>query len=178
MNNINELEKLTIECLINPAHYKKYFKNDTETDIEFLNDKKFYRKRIINCMKEMFNGNFPNKSSEDNFNIYIKTIILYLKELDYKEILQEDYKDLSDNLITERENLKNNNKFNQEKSDNLLYREQKKKINTIDNFVKHKNEEIVSYALPEKKDINLKDPKFKKKGLPKKEKYSNNINEN
>ena len=174
---MKDLEKLTIEYLINPILYNKFFKNNTESDDEFLNDKKFYKKRIINCIKDMFNGEFPNRSSEENFNIFIKTIIIYLKELDYKEILQEEYKDLSDNFINKNSiDLYIKNNFNKESNDNLLYRE-KKKINTIDNFVKIKNKENINYRLPEKKDINLKDPKFKKKGLPKKEKYSDNINE-
>ena len=92
-----------MEYLINPNHFNKYFKLDEEADEELSNDKIFYRKRIINCIKEMFKGEFANKSLEDNFNIYIKTLIIHLKELDIKEILQEDYKDLSNNNILTRE---------------------------------------------------------------------------
>ena len=47
----------------------------------------------------------------------------------------------------------------------------------LNKFVKYKNKQSENYSLPEKKDINLKDPRFKKKGLPQKEKYINNIND-
>ena len=74
---------------------------------------------------------------------------------------------------------KNNNMSAETSLDNsnsLLYKE-KSQNNMLNKFVKFKKIEHENYSLPEKKDINLKDPRFKKKGLPKKEKYNNNINE-
>ena len=176
MNDINDIDQLTLEYLINPLHYNKYYKKDEELDKELLNDKIFYKKRIINCIKEMLRGEFVNKSLEENFNIYIRTIIIYLKEVDRKDILQKDYIDLSNNNIF-FDNSCNNLKNNIELSNSLLYNEQNK-TNIMNKFIKHKNNKTEQYSLPIKKDINLKDPKLKKKGIPKKEKYNDNINEN
>lgn len=173
IKNINNIDKLTLEYLINPEQYKKYYNKNNNIDNEFDNDKIFYRKRIINLIKEMFKGNFDNKSLEDNFNDYIKNIIIHLKRIDTKDILQQYYIDISNNdpkkNLIDIDRIKNLN-------DNLFYNE-KPKINTIENFVKHKKEKKEIYILPKKKEINLKDPKLKKKGLPQKEKYTNIINE-
>ena len=179
MNNINDINKLTLEYLINPAHYNKYYKNNKEIDEELINDKIFYRKRIINCIKQMLKGNFADKVLEDNFNIYVKTIIIHLKEIDTKDILQASYEDFSNNLI-EKDNLNIKEMIpenNLQNSNILLYKEINHK-NTIDKFVKHKIDQKELYNLPEKRNINLRDPKLKKKGLAKKEKYIDILNEN
>ena len=50
MNNINNIDKLTLQYLINPNIINKHTKTEeNELKLEFKEDKDFYRKRIFNC---------------------------------------------------------------------------------------------------------------------------------
>ena len=115
----------------------------------------------------MLDGKFLNKSLEENFNLYIKSLVVYLKELDFKDILQEDYKDLSNfkNIKDKKESIDNKDEY-----DKLLYKTiNNSEISNLNQYVNIKNNNLNNdYILPEKRDINLKDPKLKKKGVNKK----------
>ena len=92
MNNINKIDKVTLEYLINPDLFNKHIIKSKNIDIkEFENDKQFYRKRIVGLVKEMLKGNFENNNLKDNFNSYIESLIIYFKEIDRKDLLQEYY---------------------------------------------------------------------------------------
>jgi hypothetical protein len=99
------------------------------------------------------------------FDNYIKLCVNYFKVLDRSDTIQEDYKEISDTVentcITNEEITKSNS---------LLMRSVK--VDTgLDNFVTvkitKKQEELI---MPQQRNINLRDPKFKKKGITEKEK--------
>ena len=177
MNNINKIDKVTLEFLINPDIYERHIKkiNNKEKE-DFNNDKYFYKKRILSVIKEMLKGNFENENLRENFNNYIESIIVYFKEIDRKDLLQEYYLDLSFNSISVKEKL--NTIYEEDELDEYLYNKEKLEKPTIDKFVKIKKTNNKEYFLPEKRDIDLKNPKLRKKGVLQKEKYNNNINEN
>ena len=63
MNNINKIDKVTLEYLINPDLFNKHIIKSGNVDKkEFENDKQFYRKRIVGLVKEMLKGNFENNN--------------------------------------------------------------------------------------------------------------------
>ena len=177
MNNINKIDKVTLEYLINPDLFNKHIIKSRNVDIkEFENDKQFYRKRIVGLVKEMLKGNFENNNLKDNFDSYIESLIIYFKEIDRKDLLQEYYLDLSLNFSNTKEKL---NSIPEEKDiDSYLFNKDKLEINTIEKYINVKKINNKEYYLPEKRDVNLKDPKLRKKGLVPKEKSINNINEN
>jgi len=168
MNNINNIDKLTLQYLINPSIINKHTqKEENDLKLEFKEDKEFYRKRIFKLFKDMLNDKFENEILRDYYEEYISSLINYLKEVDTKDLLQEDYMDLSLNKINnkklENKTLSENNSiiFNKEK---IIDKQIK-----MDKFVIRPQKEKKEYLLPKTKDINLKDPRLRRKGIEKKE---------
>jgi len=168
MNNINNVDKISLQYLINPNIMDRHSKKeDKELKLEFKEDKDFYRKRIFKLFKDMLNDNFENENLKEDYEVYISSLINYLKEVDTKDLLQEYYMDLSLNKINnkklENKTLGENNMiiFNKEK----IVEKQVK----MDKFVINREKEKREYLLPKTKDINLKDPRLRRKGIEKKE---------
>ena len=131
-------------------------------------DKKFYKKRIIQLTKDLLKKESDNNIINSSFNAYIKTAIDFFQFIDKKEIMQEEYKDL------EKRKAKNDNKkkFESLENDKLMMKEIKnKKNNNIKNFAivtnKKKKEKKV---IPKQKKIDLKTDELKNKGVKKKKK--------
>ena len=107
---------------------------------------------------------------------FLESLIIYFKEVDRKDLLQEYYLDLSFNCS--KTNRKLETIYEDISSDLLLYNNEKLEKNTIDKYINVTKKNQTQYYLPEKRNVNLKDPKLRKKGLVTKEKSINNINEN
>ena len=89
-NKIDELE-----YLMNPVMYHKWTTNtETKDKSTYTNDLKFYKKRIIQLTKDMLKGESVSNPLDKAFKDYTRSCIAYLKSLDRKDILQEDYKEL------------------------------------------------------------------------------------
>jgi len=164
MNNINNIDKLTLQYLINPNIIDRHTKKDEkDLKLEFKEDKEFYRKRIFKLFKDMLNDKFENEILKDYYEEYISSLISYLKEVDTKDLLQEHYMDLSFNKIN---NKKLDNKTLSE-NDSIIFNKQKiiEKQMKMDKFVINTQKENKEYLLPKTKDINLKDPKLRRKGI-------------
>lgn len=169
MNNVfNELEYLS-----NPSLYEKYItQQKILNDQEFKNDKKFYRKRIIQLTKDLYSNdiekynNIPLNEIKKIFNKYIKESIDLLKLIDKNDNIQQEYIDLSLNKIKNNQDIS----FNQINNDSILFN--KPATNKIEDcmpLIKKVNDKDKNMKIPVKKDINLKDPKLKTKGVKKKE---------
>jgi len=170
------VNNITIDCLMNTSRYnkcKEYLLNSK--NLEFNRDKKFYRKRIISLTKELFHNNEEYENLIAIFNSYIKQLIIYFKEIDRKDIIQCDYNSLE----------MNDNNSHQVTSqdisniDNLILRDSNIKEVTLDKYVKvtQTNERTDKEIIPLKKDINLRDPSLRRKGLKNKISENNkNIN--
>ena len=129
-------------------------------------DKKFYKKRIIQLTKDLLKGKCDNNIINASFNAYIKTAIEDFKFIDKKEIIQEEYKDLE-------KKKKVNKKIEEFKlidSDKLMMKEIKNKTNdNIKNFAVVKNKKKKDkMKTPKQKEINIKTDKLKNKGVKKK----------
>lgn len=176
------LNQVTIDYLINPDIYKKC-QNVSILKMNKKNDKKFYRKRIISLTKDLLLNKDENISPdvEYAFNNYLKACINNFKTIDNNDIIQEDYDDLIDDSLKQNNNL-TNDKFNKDKNEN--YESTKlinhslfnfsKKGNNLNNFViRNKLLKEPEMFLPKERNINLKDPSLRKKGV--KEKKKKNI---
>jgi len=103
------------------------------------------------------------------FENYVRVCIDHFKSDDKTDILQSDYvtqliecSELSNDLITDASN------NIMEEADKLLMRSIQIKQNTLDQFVKRtKVKPKTPPILPKKRDVNLKDPALKTKGLKK-----------
>jgi hypothetical protein len=167
-NNI--LNRLTIEYLTNNKQKRQIQQGKCQS----LNkkDKKFYRRRILNLTKDMLLNNYPDdllQDVNDSFDHFLKSCIGYFKLKDETEIIQEEYK--IDSLLDEimQTELDSDDIVSPEEADKLMMRSITLHKKPLDNFVKIKylktKEEII---LPIQKEINLKDPQLKKKGIPEK----------
>lgn len=178
----NFLNQVTIDYLINPDIYKKC-QNVSILKMNKINDKKFYRKRIISLTKDLLlnKEEIVSPDVEYAFNNYLKACINNFQSIDNNDIIQEDYDDLIDDSLKTKNNLYND-EFNKDKNDNY---ERTKKINqslfniskkgnNLNNFViRNKLIKDPEMFLPKERNINLKDPSLRKKGV--KEKKKKNI---
>jgi len=182
MDNIN---RITLEYLTNKEHKFKILNPNQISNnltINNLNDKKFYRRRILDLTKGMLLNNYPDELLSDvkySFNLYIKTCISYFKIKDETDIIQEDYEINTSNfdeieLIEEINNicLDSNISDTPEEANKLMMKSINHNKLSLNQFIKKtKNVENITFS-PQLKEINLKDPILKHKGIIKK----NNIN--
>ena len=91
-----DLDKINLKYLMNKANYEKYAILNPVNSTEHAEDKEFYRKRIVNFTKEMFKATDNTKDLNINkvFESYVRHLINHFKELDRKDILQNDYKNV------------------------------------------------------------------------------------
>jgi len=181
MNNDKYINNITLEYLLNPILYEKITDNKNTTDNELLKDISFYRHRICKLTKDMSKGKFIDNNLKKIFITYSASIIYYFKQLDEKELLQSYYNNLllsdtSNSInITDLSNITNNiNNIN-----NLIIN--KPIINSdLTKFVKRININPDEKILPQKRAVDINNPKFKTKGINSakiKEKSNNNIDE-
>jgi len=166
--------EITLECLMNKSTYLKYIKNQnieenkTKTN---LKDRKFYKKRIYDLTKQlMHNEVSPSTEISKTFENYINSCIRHFQILDKTDILQEDYA----NII--QMNLTNNKIESIEEANKSMMRFVKMyEPNSLEKIVKRTVTKMAAPdpVLPKQKNINLKDPILRNKGICKKNNISN-----
>jgi len=180
MNISNNIDLITLECLSSPQFYEKFNAKKNNPKKISKEERKFYKKRIINETRKMLRNDFDNLALKGIFTEYIISLIDYFKIVDKRDILQEHYHDPSSTVINSQDydemlndilGDSSNNDINNLMSPNeLLFKtaNETKKV-TLDNFVVKTTpiKEHVHY--PEHKEINLNDVSLKTKGIkPKK----------
>ena len=182
------VHQVTLNCLMNKDQYNKYVTNNKIKLPNSVNkkDKKFYKKRIYNIIKQLLSSQETEieprlfTDVQKSFDNFVNICIHSLKVIDKSDILQEDYKDIADSITLNLDlntELNDDNIQTKEEADLLLVRSIKIANPSLDNFVKKKYtkapEQIV---MPQQKDINLRDPNLKIKGIKEKEKDKDNLN--
>jgi len=186
------VNQVTLECLMNKDTYKKYVATKKKSVVN-KKDQKFYRRRILSLTKELLypeEATTPDKPptttptttptiNDPNiiglFQIYSKACIEYFKSLDKNDIIQDDYS----TLTTEPAEMSPEDIKTQLEIDQKFMRSiHVKEATTLDKFVKRsttapKEDPI----LPKQKDINLRDPALKNKGIRKKKNITNKYEE-
>jgi len=187
------IEELSLEYFLNKDAYGKYLeKNSSEKQREYRKDKRFYRKRISDLTKQLLSSEAEKDSQESHnleqlktynkdlhmaFDVYSRVCIEYFKNLDKTDIVQEDYI----YLLNSNSEVNNNSALNVdainsiEQADQLLMRSIKiTEPNSLEKLVKRKSTQTIKKeVLPVEKNIDLKDPSLKKKGIKEKEKDKN-----
>jgi hypothetical protein len=182
------VNQVTLECLMNKDTYKKYVATKKKSVVN-KKDQKFYRRRILSLTKELL---YPEETTpaaattatattmnDPNivglFQIYSKACIEYFKSLDKNDIIQDDYSTLT---IKPAEMSVEDIKTQAEIDQQFMRSIHVKEATTLDKFVKRsttapKDDPI----LPKQKDINLRDPVLKNKGIRKKKNITNKYEE-
>lgn len=176
------VNQVTLECLMNKDTYKKYVATKKKNVVN-KKDQKFYRRRILSLTREML---YPEESIDKSsasqhpsivslFQIYSKACIDHFKTLDKNDIIQEDYVSLTtETAEMSADDIKTQSEIDQQFMRSIQVREP----STLDKFVKRSTtapkEDPV---LPKQKDINLRDPALKNKGIRKKKNITNKYEE-
>ena len=162
------VDQVTLDCLLNKEIMGKHVMKQREKQIN-KEDLKFYRKRIFNLFKEIISNNLPDNLSPDvkyAYDTFVKSSISYFKIIDSNDLLQEEYKDILNDDISQDIQIEDTN-TNTTEADKLIMRSVKMDI-TLDKYVKRKmNKKEVNIILPKSRDIDITNPELKNKGLKK-----------
>jgi hypothetical protein len=175
------IAEMSLEYLMNKDSYERY-RTRTNTTLITANkkEKKFYRRRISDLTKKLL---YPLEEEKEKayispdihhtFDLYVKACIEYFKNLDKSDILQEDYKGLLD--IDAKNEINIDNIQGVEQADELMMRSIKiREPNNLEKLVTRKSLAPQNTVIPpQQKDINLKDPELKNKGIRKKKNIIN-----
>ena len=166
---------------LNEILYNKHFleKNSYINKIG-KKDRKFYRKRILNLTRELFlSSDACNPDINEAFMNYLYHCVEHFKNTDTNDILQGEYADLDADMDADLD--ADADADDECESINIYNSSIMRKIvkpNTLDNFIIRniikKNEPD---PLPLQKDINLKDPQLRVKGIGKKKNLMNTYEE-
>jgi hypothetical protein len=167
--NENLINKITLDNLINKDIYAKYVKQHVVKNTN-KKDKKFYRKRIYSLTKELLLNQEENMFSinllpevKSDFDNYINTCIHYFKSLDNNDLIQKELNvKMNENKTCDSlaEINRNFNEANKQFVKTLTI-----KGKTLDNFVIKNKLNENSIILPKEKNIDLRDPVLRTKGV-------------
>jgi hypothetical protein len=185
ISKLNYVDEVTLECLMNKEQYGKHVRNMPTVQTKVNNsDRKFYKKRIYDLTKQLLNNEpiseniFPDV--KNGFQNYIKACVDYFKTLDKTDILQEDYQTIDNSIKIDRNNEINvDNISNTQEANQLMMRSIKiQEPNSLEKLVKRTStKHVKQMILPREKDINLKDPILKNKGIREKKNITNKYEE-
>jgi len=185
ISKLNYVDEVTLECLMNKEQYGKHVRKMPAVQTKVNNsDRKFYKKRIYDLTKQLLNNEpiseniFPDVTN--GFQNYIKACVDYFKTLDKTDILQEDYQTIDNSIKIDRNNEINvDNISNTQEANQLMMRSIKiQEPNSLEKLVKRtQTKHVKQMILPREKDINLKDPILKNKGIREKKNITNKYEE-
>ena len=119
---------------------------------------------------------FNNSSGQDDlilnaFNTYARICISYFKFKDTMDTIQGEYSNINNSNDNSNEGLcdspDNRTDIDINEANKLFMRQMDKKVLTLDNFVIKTSPPPDEMVVPQTKDFNLKDPKYKKKDIKK-----------
>jgi len=194
-NTFDVINYITLETMSNNESYNKYLKrNKLDHDAVLKKEKRFYRKRIIALTKDiLFNNVNVNANTNTNpgantdapppsqldipkiddvvvsaFNTYARLCISHFKFKDTMDTIQGEYKDMNGETCTENKivgDLDEDMSNNINEANKLCMKQNDKKILTLDAYVVKTSAPKKEMILPKTKNVNLKDPKYKKKDI-------------
>jgi hypothetical protein len=193
-NTFDIVNYITLETMTNNDSYTKYLKqNKLDHDAVLKREKRFYRKRIIALTKDILFNNVnanvhdtaPCESSTTTllvhpdiqkiddviisaFNTFARLCISHFKFKDTMDTIQCEYKDMNEERgecgdVEGGGDEDMTNSLNE--ANKLCMKQTDKKIVTLDNYVIKTTAPKNEMILPKTKNVNLKDPKFRKKDI-------------
>lgn len=182
--SMNSIDSMTLSYFTNSSQYEQILKRTTlnqRNDLEYTKEKRFYKKRILDLNKKLFRNEIDDHSMMNNFDIYIKGCIEYLKMIDTSELMQKQYQDSSNNeantidldiSIDVSNILLSSEDFIQ--YDNLMTNNDSTKKVNLDTYVVKTSTSKKQEIFPKKQHVNIKTRQHKTKGIkPKEDKIQN-----
>ena len=97
--SMNSIDSMTLSYFTNRSQYEQILHRtlNQSINLEYAKEKRFYKKRILDLNKKLFRNEIDDCSMMNNFDMYIKGCIDYLKMIDTSELMQKQYQDFSNN---------------------------------------------------------------------------------
>jgi hypothetical protein len=188
-------DAMTAEYMMNRTQYDKLMRHENEEDMhaEFRKDRRFYKKRIFALTRDLFNKKTRDVEIVAPFNAYIKECIKYLKFKDMSDIIQMEHAEqpaevdddgfdggMTTDYATDFCAVGDGDE-EKEKGDGVdiisraneycMKQSPEVKRISLDNYVvvqTPSSDDHPQLIIPKRKEINLRDPSFKTKGLKQK----------
>jgi hypothetical protein len=171
--SMNEIDNITLQYFTNKNQYDSILKQKcVNNNTIYLNERKFYKKRILDLTKKAFRNEVDDNHVKNAFENYIRTCINHLKFSDKKDIYQEQYDGI--NIIDNHNEIDNIQDISYDNIDYIICKPEDIKKCNLDSFVINKKKKRIPYALPKKPEINIKSAEYKTKGIVKKKKNITN----
>lgn len=147
---------------------------------DYKHDTKFYRKRILHLTKNILYDEPPDDllpDIKDALMQYVKCCSYYFNTLDRRDILQEEYKDITHNKSKENVLQDTIDEAKRVRMDTLMMRPFGHSKPSLDTFVVRNVVKQEPIILPKQKDIDLTHPLLRTKGIPETSSSVNALNE-
>lgn len=159
----------------NSMYNKLFEKEEQEKDANLpysKEDFRFYKKRILQLVKDLVKGKANDASINSSFNEFVVNAIEHFRFMDKADMIQNDNPSNNTTSPVKKNGLPPIPESNDQVYGNqLLYKEQVAPISKrIDDFVVRKSEVIQERIIPQQKQYNLKTKELRKKGVEKKQK--------
>jgi hypothetical protein len=156
---------LNLLYLTNQTYQNRYNKLNSENAIDIVdNDMEFYRKRIYHLVKEILRGKKINSSINNSFRNFANTCINHFKFEDTKELYQNQYAEMEQQVKK-----KIDISFNEMEINKYMMKSEKppepKTIKDFLNVSSTYREKRRKIPIPKRKKFNLKQEKFRTKGV-------------
>ena len=175
----------TLEYLSNPVYHAEVFqtksKQNEANDTISRNDLKFYRKRISALSRDIMRGNTIqiNPNVKEAHDAYVKAAIQHFKNNDRSELLQKEYAVCEEEVERkgkqQQQQQQHNRNTNTNEAEIIMDAANKtlfdtnttpQNQHTLDNFVTTKTLKLAEPTKPpQKREINLKSPELRLKGV-------------
>ena len=156
----NPIDAITLEYFLNRNKFEKKL-SDMAMDVSpvHLKERKFYRRRIIQLVKDMFKEKPPSAAIGASFDSLVDQCIRHFKVTDTSDGLQSEYPDITEepSIPSMPSDVGN--------PDELLFNSPTQ-TNTLDSFVvTNHTDDVQPVPLPTVKEVKLFSPEFKTKGV-------------
>ena len=161
-------DKLNLLYLTNQTYQNKYNKlneRDKKKSEKMVDDEEieFYRKRIFQLTKELLRNKNINPDVDNSFRNYANVCINYFKFEDAKEVYQKEYENIK--IVKKGPDIS----FNEIDINKIMMKNEKPpEPKTIKDFLNVKStykEKRRKIPIPKRKKVDLKNEKFRTKGI-------------
>jgi hypothetical protein len=196
--NLDAVDHVTLDLMVNQPQYERYLRaKEADLSGKYEKAKRFYKKRITEMTRDLLKGDTVNDIFVlQAFEAYAKACITHFRNKDKNDTLQEEYvaecvavgylPPINEGVNDDTDNDDADNNDEDVNDVDNLNDSSKKKLDILLSFDKHKAQKMPTLdtyvikttptptiknnvPIPQQREINLDDPKFKTKDLkPKK----------
>ena len=132
----------------------------------------FYRKRILQLVKDIIKGNNVNDNLNDSFTRFAQDAIQHFSFVDKADIIQQQHdleqpeKEIKEPTVPHRRLPPIHESEEKRFGNQLLYKEKVAPLSKkIDDFVIRKSETVQNHIIPKQREYDLKDEQLRYKGV-------------